>query len=145
MVISRKAYVTIQATGEQIDGGTAAFQRILGGLLVAGVSLLFAKWHTSKHPIAPSDDTPAMPSRAKWRKALPWILANSFAGQTLGVSCYQWALQSTPSGIVLPIVATTPLVAMPLTYFIEKEKITLHSIIGGLIAVAGLVGLVTAK
>jgi drug/metabolite transporter (DMT)-like permease len=145
VVISRKAYVTLQTTGERLDGGTAAFQRILGGLLVAGVSLLFAKWHTSKHPVAPSDDAPTMPSRAKWRKALPWILANSFAGQTLGVSCYQLALQTTPSGIVLPIVATTPLVAMPLTYFIEKEKISLHSVIGGLIAVAGLVGLVTVK
>jgi drug/metabolite transporter (DMT)-like permease len=136
VVISRKVYVTLQTIHASIDGGTAAFQRILGGLLVAGVCLVFAKWHTAKNPAPASSEDVPLPSRAKWRKAIPWILANSFAGQTLGVSCYQWALQSTPSGIVLPIVATTPLVAMPLTYFIEKEKITLHSVIGGIIAVA---------
>ena len=33
---------------------------------------------------------------------------------------------------------------MPLAYLIDKEKITLHSVIGGIIAVAGLVGLVLA-
>jgi drug/metabolite transporter (DMT)-like permease len=142
VVISRKAYVSLEAHHGTIDGGTAAFQRILGGLLVAGVGLLVAKWHTAKNPAASPDETSFLPSPAKWRKAIPWILANSFAGQTIGVSCYQLALQTTKSGIVLPIVATTPLVAMPLAYVIEKEKITLHSVIGGIIAVAGLVGLV---
>jgi drug/metabolite transporter (DMT)-like permease len=144
VVISRKAYVSLEAHHGTIDGGTAAFQRILGGLLVAGIGLLIAKWHTSKNKIVLPDDKPVMPSREKWRKAIPWIIANSFAGQTLGVSCYQLALQTTKSGIVLPIVATTPLVAMPLAYVIDKEKITLHAVIGGIIAVAGLVGLVAA-
>jgi drug/metabolite transporter (DMT)-like permease len=145
VVLSRKAYVSLPATGETIDGGTAAFQRILGGLLVAAICLLFAKWRAVKSHLTLADDGVTLPSPAKWRKVLPWVLANSLAGQTLGVSCYQLALQTTPAGIVLPIVATTPLVAMPLTYFIEKEKITLHSVIGGIIAVGGLVGLVLAK
>jgi drug/metabolite transporter (DMT)-like permease len=144
VVISRKAYVSLEAHHGTIDGGTAAFQRILGGLLVAGIGLLVAKWHTAKNPAASPDETSFLPSPAKLRKAIPWILANSFAGQTIGVSCYQLALQTTKSGIVLPIVATTPLVAMPLAYVIEKEKITLHSVVGGIIAVAGLVGLVRA-
>lgn len=143
VVISRKAYVSLEAHHEKIDGGTAAFQRILGGLLVAGIGLLIAKWHVARNPVAASESNPPMPSAVKWRKAIPWILANSFAGQTLGVSCYQLALQTTKSGIVLPIVATTPLVAMPLAFVVEGEKITLHSIIGGIIAVAGLVGLVS--
>ncbi len=142
VVLSRKAYVSLEAVGGKIDGGTAAFQRILGGLLVAGVCLGIARWHIARNPVAHSGDGPT-PSPANWRKALPWILANSFAGQTLGVSFYQLALQTTKSGIVLPIVATTPLVAMPLAYVVEKEKITLHSVIGGIIAVAGLVGLVS--
>jgi len=86
-----------------------------------------------------------LPSREKWRKVLPWVLANSFAGQTLGVSCYQWAFSTTPAGIVLPIVATTPLVAMPLTRYLEGERLSIHSIVGGIIAVAGLVGLATLK
>lgn len=140
VVISRKAYLALEARHQSLDGGTAAFQRILGGLLVAGICLLYAKWHVGRNSAASTSAPPA----GKWRKAIPWILANSLAGQTLGVSCYQWALEYTPSGIVLPIVATTPLVAMPLAYIVEGEKITLHSIVGGIIAVAGLVGLVTA-
>ncbi len=69
------------------------------------------------------------------------MLANGLAGQTIGVSCYQWAFQTTPAGVVLPIVATTPLVAMPITRLMDQERITIHAIVGGIIAVAGVIGL----
>jgi drug/metabolite transporter (DMT)-like permease len=70
-----------------------------------------------------------------------WILGNSLAGPALGVGCYQWALSGTPSGIVLPIVALTPLVVIPLAYVLEGERPSLRSLLGGLIAVAGTIGL----
>src|SRR5688572_12667195 len=35
-VTSRKGYAIASANGEPMDGGTAAFQRLLGGLLIAG-------------------------------------------------------------------------------------------------------------
>ena len=57
------------------------------------------------------------------------------------MSCYQWALSSTPTGIVLPIVALTPLVVLPFSKLIENERITARAVAGGLIAVAGVVGL----
>ena len=75
----------------------------------------------------------------------PWILANSLAGQTIGVSCYQWAFQTAPTGIVLSIVATAPLVAIPITMVIEKERPSLHSLVGGVIAVCGVIGLALLK
>jgi drug/metabolite transporter (DMT)-like permease len=140
-VLSRKAYAIVQSRGETVDGGTAAFQRIIGGLLIGGIFLLVVKWQYVKSHAARSDEHPAVPSWEKWRKVLPWVLANSLAGQTIGVSCYQWAFQTTPAGIVLPIVATTPLVAMPITRIMEHEKVTWHAIVGGIIAVAGVIGL----
>ena len=141
-VLSRKGYAVLKGHGEHLDGGTAAFQRIMGGLMIAGVSLLVAKWRSVKlHLTFSGGEDSTLPSGEKWRKVLPWILANSLAGQTIGVSCYQWAFQTTPTGIVLPIVATTPLVAMPLTRIMEGERIGMHSIVGGVIAVAGLIGL----
>lgn len=140
-VLSRKAYAVLTEHGEHVDGGTAAFQRIMGGLLIAGISLLVAKWHSVKLHITRSEEATTLPSREKWRKVLPWILANSLAGQTLGVSCYQWAFQTTQAGVVLAIVSTTPLVAMPLTRVIEGERVGMHSIVGGIISVAGLIGL----
>ncbi|MDB6111231.1 MAG: hypothetical protein JWR69_2981 [Pedosphaera sp.] len=137
-VLSRKAYAVLSDHGDHIDGMTAAFQRITGGLLVAAICLIIVKWRSVKH-----DAT--LPSGEKWRKVLPWVIANSLAGQTLGVTCYQWAFQTTPAGIVLPIVAMTPLVAMPITRVMEKEKVTWHAIVGGIIAVAGVIGLAFSK
>ena len=43
-------------------------------------------------------------------------MVNTLGGPVLGVSCYQWALSTTPSGIVLPIVATVPLAVIPFAY-----------------------------
>jgi drug/metabolite transporter (DMT)-like permease len=144
-VLSRKAYAVVDDHGEHIDGGTAAFQRILGGLLIGGISLLVVKWRTIKGHLLQSGENGTLPSKEKWRRVLPWVIANSLAGQTLGVSCYQWALHTTKTGIVLPIVATTPLVAIPISMLIEKERPSLHSLIGGAIAVGGVIGLTLVK
>ena len=84
-------------------------------------------------------------SREKWKRAWPWVVSNAIAGQTLGVSCLQWALEQQPTGIVLPITAITPLVAIPFAHFIEGEKPTMRSLIGGVIAVGGAVGLAIVK
>jgi drug/metabolite transporter (DMT)-like permease len=72
-------------------------------------------------------------------------VAHAIAGPVLGVSCYQWALAHTPSGIVLPIVATTPLVAIPLTYWLEGDRPSKRSILGGIVAVAGCIALTVVR
>ena len=74
-----------------------------------------------------------------------WILANALCGPVIGVSCYQWALATTPSGLVLPIVATTPLVIIPFSYLLERERPSRRSLAGGAIAVAGAVALTLAR
>ena len=43
MVLSRKAYSIVGGGELHIDGGTAAYQRLVGGLFVAGVCLLIVK------------------------------------------------------------------------------------------------------
>ena len=85
------------------------------------------------------------PSKQKWRKIWPWVLVNSLAGQTFGVSCMQWALETTPTGIVLAIIAVTPIVVIPFTFVFEGEQPTMHSLVGGAIAVAGVVGLALSR
>ncbi|HEV7924899.1 MAG TPA: DMT family transporter [Verrucomicrobiae bacterium] len=140
-VISRKAYAVAALAHQDIDGATAAYQRLIGGLFVAGVCLLAVKRRDIiaqvTHP-----SPPRFPEIEKWRRVWPWILANGFAGQTLGVTCYQWALKTTPSGLVLAVVATTPLVVIPFASIVEGEKIETRSVVGGLIAVAGAILLV---
>ena len=122
-VVSRKAHAISHAAGFPIDGATAAYQRAIGGLVVVSVAYALSR----RRPGSPA------PS---WNAAWPWIVANSLAGAVLGVSCYQWALSTTPTGIVLPIVALTPLIVVPFAYLIEHEQPSVRSLVGGALAVA---------
>jgi len=132
-VLSRKANEAAALTGYVIDGGTAAYQRIIGGLLMTIIGFLVLR------RTLPKDDTPKPADR--WRKGSVFVLGNALAGPTLGVGCYQLALRSTPSGLVLPIVATSPLVTIILTFFMDGTRPTRRAVIGGVIAVAGAVAM----
>ncbi len=145
VVLSRKAYAVAHANQQTLDGGTAAFQRILGGLLVAGILLLIAKRQFIRLPDGTGNGTTAPSVRDKWRRIWPWVMMNSLAGQTLGVSAMQWGLETTPTGVVMSIVALTPLTVMPLARVFEGEKVTARSLIGGAIAVAGVICLTLSK
>ena len=139
-VLSRKAYFVAHAAGEHPDPGTTGYQRVLGGTVALGLIFLIVKW---RHTRRRGDDAQMKDSFSPREKLRlwPWILVNSLAGQTVGVSCMQWALESTPTGIVTAIIAMTPIVMLPLARVFEGEKITARSLTGGLIAVAGVLGL----
>ena len=139
-VLSRKAYAVSMAhdcaiTG--VSGGiNAAYQRLLGGLLVSGAFVLYLKFRSQSKPAG---------RPANWPCAWPMIIANGLCGPAFGVTCYQWALSAAPTGIVLPIVATTPLVVMPFAHFLEGDRITWRTLLGGVLAVGGVVGLTLAR
>ena len=78
---------------------------------------------------------------------VPIIAAGSFTSSpVIAVSCYQWALASTPSGIVLPIAATAPLLAIvPITFWLEGDRPPRRAIVGGVLAVAGCAALAVVK
>ena len=140
-VIIRKGYAAIQTAGLQVDAGTTGYQRVLGGILVPTIILLAVKWR-SAHAHGPMLEEKTLSiSREKWRRVWPWVLANALAGQTLGVTCMQWALKTTQAGIVTAIIATTPLVLLPMTRIVEGEKIGFRSLAGALVAVGGVIGL----
>jgi len=147
-VISRKAYsvaeATADASGIKLDGFagglTATFQRILAGLVIAGFSVLFVKRRAVFAHFGRLTNKPiAVATNDQRNRAWPWIVVNGLMGPTFGVACLQWALQSTESGIVLPIVAMTPLVVVPFSTYMEGEKPPIRSLIGGIIAVVGVV------
>lgn len=133
-VISRKASLIAQLDGLPIDGGTAAYQRMLGGIFITLIFVLatgclradFARLRQHAGP------------------GFFWITLHALAGPTIGVSCYQWALATTPTGIVLPIVAAAPIVTIPLAWWIDGDRPSLRSILGGILAVAGTIALTQA-
>lgn len=132
-VVSRKANDVAALNFLPIDGGTAAYQRAIGGVLLTALAF----WLTRKRRAADDATRPA----PNWRAAWPVVTANALAGPTVGVGCYQWALSTTASGIVLPIIATSPLVTIVLSFFLEGLRPTRRAVLGGCIAVGGAVAL----
>jgi drug/metabolite transporter (DMT)-like permease len=138
-VLTRKAFDAARLAGQHIDGGTAAYQRIIGGLLLTAMVLLIHR--RRKSPAATQEGEPQDVPDHPWRRAWPWVLANAFFGPALGVACFQWALAVAPTGIVLAIVATTPLIVIPFTMLLDGERPTFRSVAGGAVAVLGAAAL----
>jgi drug/metabolite transporter (DMT)-like permease len=144
-VLIRKAFQVAATDGFHPDAGTTGYQRVIGGILIPAIALLVFKWRSAHaHGPAFASDTVHI-TRTKWARIWPWVLANALAGQTLGVTCMQWALKTTQAGIVTAIIATTPIFLLPMTRIVEKEKIHLHSVVGAVIAVSGVIGLTYLK
>jgi drug/metabolite transporter (DMT)-like permease len=139
-VLIRKGYAVIHAAGQSIDAGSTGYQRVLGGILLPTIALIAVKLNSARNRGAWLEE-PSPAHREKWARLWPWVLANALAGQTLGVTCMQWALKTTQAGIVTAIVATTPLVLLPLSRLLEGEKIGFRTLAGALIAVGGVIGL----
>lgn len=140
-VLSRKGFEAVAEGGLDLDGGSAAFQRLLGGMLIV---LLRAGWLLWMARLSgnsrgnPAAFTP--PPRKLW----PLVLTNGLAGPAIGVACFQWALKTTPAGIVLPITATTPLAVIPFTWVFDGDRPGPRAILGGVAAVLGVIGLTMA-
>ena len=134
-VVSRKANVVAEAAGMHVDGGTAAFERIIMG---TAVTLLTAAVLSRRAPVSSQPEAPVL---ARLRKGAPLIIGNSLAGPALGVACYQIALLTTPSVIVLPIVATSPLVTMLFTFLFKGSRPGPRAILGGFLAVGCAIAL----
>ncbi|HNC23879.1 MAG TPA: DMT family transporter [Opitutaceae bacterium] len=131
-VISRKAFATAGAWHQLVDPGTAAYQRALGGLLFGAIFVLALRGRQRG---------PQPPQGRAW----PWVLGNALTGPVLGVTSYQWALRTTPAGIVQPIVAAAPLLTIPFAARLEGSRPHLTYYVGALLAVAGVTGLVLWK
>jgi drug/metabolite transporter (DMT)-like permease len=130
-VLSRKANETAALAGYAVDGGTAAYERIVVGLLVALAFFLVLR--KVKPEPAPEPGT--------WSRAWLWITANALAGPTVGVACYQWGLVTTKTGVIMPVVALAPIVTQLLAWAIDGTRPTARTILGGIIAVAGVIAL----
>ncbi len=142
--ISRKAYFDANAQGNWIEvqgildsiwmGATTGYQRLIGGSLVLLVffilSFFIRSWYT--RPRSPDDRDP-FPRKAKY------VILTAASGPIFGIICFQWALATTPSAIVQPIIAMTPLVVMPLAWVFEGDRPSVRSVLGSTVSVAGVI------
>lgn len=131
-VISRKAEAVALELGASGSGITAAFQRVLAGLVFSAVAVVLIRffgnrkdWESWRSPLD--------------RKVAPWLVGAALFGPVIGVSCFQWALQDLESGIVLAVVALTPIVMLPLARITEGDHPSRLALAGAVVAVAGVV------
>jgi len=139
-VLSRLAYqaqgtTAAESIGEGLRLGVGAgYQRLLGGILIVGTVYLAGRMRQSWR-------TPARGPRAADAPSskAAWVAINAFSGPILGIVFIQWAFISTNPAIVQSIVALTPITVIPLVYWMEGERPRPRSILGGVIAVAGVI------
>lgn len=142
-VFSRKGYMVAGEAGfwksdlsvmESLwMGATTGYQRLIGGFAVILffflLGYLIRSWRS--YPRAEASRDP-LPSKVKF------VLLNAAAGPVFGIIFFQWALATTPSAIVQPIIAMTPLVVMPMAWILEGDRPDGRAIIGALVSVAGV-------
>jgi len=69
---------------------------------------------------------------------MKWLIVGSIFGPFLGVSFSLMAVQHTKAGIAQTIMSLVPVLIIPPSLLINKEKPKVREIIGALIAVAGV-------
>ena len=125
-VISRYGYDKVTEQGETLPPLTAAFFRVIGGLIVGVLALWMLRGKRTSASTKKSFFT---------KTVLFFVVLNALTGPVLGVTCYQWALEVRPSFVVLPIIALTPITVIPLSMLLENDRPSLISIVGAVIAV----------
>jgi drug/metabolite transporter (DMT)-like permease len=73
------------------------------------------------------------------RAALGFTAVGAFFGPFLGVSLSLFAVQRIETGVTASLMATTPLLILPVVVLIGRERIGLGGVLGALVAVAGVV------
>lgn len=71
-------------------------------------------------------------------KAARALLGAAFLGPTIGVWLSLVAVQNTQAGIAAAIMGTYPVIIIPLTMIVHKDRPTYRSVLGTIIAVAGV-------
>lgn len=110
----------------QYDPFSTAQIRVISGFLgFALVFTLLGKWKE-------------LPASFKDRKAMLWLGVGAIFGPFLGVSFSMIAVQHTNAGIAQTIMSLVPVLIIPPSIFIKKEKPKLREIIGAVLAVIGV-------
>lgn len=74
----------------------------------------------------------------KDRKTILILSIGSVAGPTVGVALLMYALTQIPSGLAMTFISLTPVMIIPFSIFIYKERVSPRAIIGAIVACCGL-------
>lgn len=128
------------------DTITVAFQRLIGGFLVALVVYAIARfiWQRRWGFAAADGSTKSVLSSDGGRlttRPLFWGSLNSLFGPILGVTFLVWALQTIPAGQAQAVQAVAPLIAVPFAFWLQGHKPPRLWYLGAAVAIAALAAL----
>ena len=110
-----------------INGFLATFVRLFSAaILILPVSILLRRY---KNPIK---------LYSADRKGLILTFGGTFFGPFLGITLSLISIANTSVGIASTLMATVPVIMLPIGKFVFKDQITIKAVIGAVIAVAGI-------
>lgn len=110
-----------------INGLTATFIRIAASVVILlPAAMIFKKYHN-----------PLLNFKGN-SKILFFFLTGSLIGPVLGVTLSFEAVVNTKVGIASTLMSTIPIMMLPLSWMVYKEKLTIKSIAGAFLAVGGI-------
>ncbi len=137
-VLTRIANAEGEAVGVAVPALSQAFQRVLPGAVMSGVVWLALRGVNRKRRREVGQIGEIGKSGRTW-KNLGWLSAAALGGPVIGLIFYQWALLTANSALVLAIVALTPIVIMPLAWWLERDRPQPIAIFGACVAVCGMI------
>jgi len=140
--LSRHAFTLLKKAGEPIQPLGAAYQRLLGGCLVAvllyAITAVLCKGSTTARP----PDARVAPFPASPLPAPVWVGLNALLGPVLGVTCMLWAISLVPNpGVVQAVAASATLLTVPFARRLEAARPRIPYFLGCLLALGGIAGL----
>lgn len=99
--------------------------RVIAGFLGFALVFVFIGWW------------PKVIASFQNRRALLSTGIGALVGPFLGVSLALTAIQRTQTGVAATIMALVPVIVIPLSVIIKKEKVSIRSVLGALVAVLG--------
>ena len=73
------------------------------------------------------------------RAGLGYTVLGALAGPVAGVSLSLLAIQNTGTGVAASIMATTPIIIIPIAMLVRRDRVGLGGVAGALLAVAGVI------
>jgi drug/metabolite transporter (DMT)-like permease len=116
-----------------LEGGFHPVSANLLRLSTATAGLVL--WHLLRGNI------PALLGRLRDRGAALQVLGGATFGPVIGVTLSLVAVAHASLGIAATLMSLSPVILLPLSLFLEKERITLGTVLGTLLSIAGCAAL----
>jgi drug/metabolite transporter (DMT)-like permease len=119
-------YVLSKGGIGQYDAVAATLIRVL--VAIGGYLVLVTVWRR----------WPAMNTAIRDDRAMGILTLGAFAGPFTGIVFSLIALRHAPTGVVATIIATMPVLILPFSIFLHREKVSARAIGGAIVAVLGI-------